>query len=130
MRVKISTMLMVLFVACGTMSCKKDSSSNSGIRLEGIKFQEMLLILYVGDTHATTLVTTPDGANLPTCTYTSSDNSVATVNKTSGVITGVTAGAANIKATTTDGKFSAECIVTVLAGGGSGSESPACAKPL
>ena len=54
----------------------------------------------------------PEGAALPQLRYTSSDERVAKV-LPSGVVVGVDGGAATITASTMDGKYSAQCRVTV-----------------
>ena len=110
---------MVLLVACCTMSCKKDSSSSSDDgSLKRIEFEDDEITLSVGDEYTLELVAVPSNADLPKCSFTSDDKSVATVGKSSGTVTAVAEGEAIITATTSDGKFTAECVVTVTSGGG------------
>jgi hypothetical protein len=120
MKVNLSTVLMVLFVTCCTMSCKKDSNSSSDdSSIKRIEFEEDEITLSVGETYPLELLVVPSGADLPKCSFTSDDKSVATVNK-SGIVTAVAEGEAVITAATSDGKFIAECYVTVTGGGGGG----------
>jgi uncharacterized repeat protein (TIGR02543 family) len=67
--------------------------------------------VYVGSTTTLTATVSPAGATNKNVTWTSSKNAVATVE--GGVVTGVTAGTANITVTTADGSFEATCLVTV-----------------
>jgi len=118
MNVKFRTVLMVLFVACFAMSCKKDNvTSSDDISVKGIEFEDDEITLYEGATYDLELMAIPTNADLPKCNFTSDDKSVATVSKTSGKVTAVSKGEAIITATTSDGRYSAECYVTVLGGG-------------
>ena len=66
-----------------------------------------------GQTVTLTATVTPENATNKNVTWTSSNTNVATVSST-GVVTAVADGAANITATTTDGtKLTATCMVTV-----------------
>ena len=80
----------------------------------------------VGNTITLTATVAPDNATDKTVTWTSSNESVATV--ADGVVTGVAAGTATITVTTADGGFTADCTVTVSrassGGGGGGSYNP------
>ena len=66
-----------------------------------------------GETLTLTATVAPDDATDKTVTWTSSDPTVATV--ADGVVTAVAAGTANITVTTTDGNYTATCVVTVTA---------------
>ena len=70
----------------------------------------------VGSSTSITITYTPNNANEgKQCTWTSSDNSIATVNN--GTVTGVKAGTVTITATsTTNSNIKATCTVTVTAG--------------
>ncbi len=76
-----------------------------------------------GASDTLTATITPSDAANQGLTWTSSNNSVATVvyDAATGMttITGVSAGTATITATTADGGYTATCQVTVTAGGGS-----------
>ena len=66
--------------------------------------------------NTTTLAYTvlPVAANNKTVTWSSSDNDIATVDATTGVITPVSAGTATITVKTEDGNFTDDCTVTVI----------------
>jgi uncharacterized protein YjdB len=66
-----------------------------------------------GGTTKLTATVAPSNAKNKNVTWTSSNNSVATVSN--GTVTGVTAGTATITATTVDGGFTDTCTVTVTA---------------
>ena len=66
-----------------------------------------------GETLTLTATVAPDNATDKTVVWTSSDPTVATV--ADGVVTAVAAGTANITVTTTDGNYTATCVVTVTA---------------
>jgi len=85
--------------------------------LKGIKFEEDEITLIEGATRVLELVAIPFGADLPPCNFTSDDPNIATVNKITGEVTAKAKGLAVITATTDDGNFTANCFVTVIAGG-------------
>lgn len=70
--------------------------------------------LLVGANETLTATITPATATDKTVTYKSSDTSVATVDST-GKVSGVKAGTADITVTTKDGSKTAKCTVTVTA---------------
>lgn len=70
--------------------------------------------LVVGANETLTATVAPTNATDKTVTYKSSDTSVATVDST-GKVSGVKAGTADITVTTKDGSKTAECTVTVTA---------------
>ena len=104
------------FVACKKDASSSGSSGNDNNKLKGISFEEEDITLSVGETYSPELITDPSDADLPKCTFTSDNKNVATVNKTTGAITAVAKGEAVITAKTSNGKFSAECLVTVIDG--------------
>lgn len=116
MKSNISTVLMSFFIACFTLSCNKDNGSS----LKGIEFEEDEITLEVNKKYTPELVAIPYNADLPECRFTSDDRSIATVNKSTGEITAVAKGEAVITAKTSDGKFVAECYVTVVPAGSGG----------
>ena len=77
----------------------------------GISLNYESLKLYVGKTVTLTATITPSTANQQ-ATWSSSDTSVATVNN--GTITTLKVGTTNITASTSDGKYSATCVLTVV----------------
>lgn len=93
----------------------------------GVSVTPATATVRVGKTATIKAIVTPDDATDKTVTWTSSDDTVATVDS-NGVVTGVKEGTATITATTTDGGFTATCEVTVRkassgssSGGGGGS---------
>ncbi len=77
-----------------------------------VELDKSSLSLFVGDSEQLVATISPADATVKTVTWTSSDESVATVSN-SGVVTGVTVGSAIITVTTTDGGKTATCNVTV-----------------
>jgi uncharacterized protein YjdB len=71
------------------------------------------LSLTVGGTATFNAIVEPDGATNKNVTWTSDNESVATVS--GGVVTAVSAGTANITVTTEDGAYTASCMITVQA---------------
>ena len=79
----------------------------------GVTLDKNTLELYTGDTATLTATVAPDNATNKTVTWSSSDNTVATVDN-NGNVTAVKAGTATITATAADGSgCSATCTVTV-----------------
>lgn len=71
--------------------------------------------LQVGATVTPIATMVPADADNQKVIWTSDDTDVATVNDSTGVVTGVSVGVANIIATTDDGGFSDKCVVSVTA---------------
>lgn len=86
----------------------------SHVSVTGVSIEQSAINLVVGGADQTlTATVTPDNASNQNVTWTSSDESVATV--TNGVVHPVGAGTAIITATTADGGFTATCTATVTA---------------
>ena len=83
----------------------------NAIPVTGISITEEATI-FVGKTYAVAAEISPENATNKTVTWTSSDETVATV--ADGVVTAVAEGTATITATTVDGSFEANCAVTVI----------------
>lgn len=81
--------------------------------LEGIAIEETGAVLLVGSQDTLTPVIKPWYAPAGTLTWASNDTSVVTVDE-DGVLTGVGTGAATVTLATADGKFQAECPVSVV----------------
>jgi len=94
---------MTLMVAC-----------HKEIPVSSISVSPTSLTLNEGETGTVTATVSPADATTNTYTWSSDNTSVATVSST-GLVTAVKAGTANIKATTTDGGKTATCAVTVNA---------------
>ena len=96
----------------------------------GVSVTPAQATIRVGNTTTIKAIVTPDDATEKAVTWTSSDDTVATVDS-NGVVTGVKVGTATITATTMDGSFTATCEVNVerkhssssSSGGGGGSSA-------
>ncbi|MCD7861043.1 MAG: Ig-like domain-containing protein [Oscillospiraceae bacterium] len=85
------------------------TEQDTTVDVTGVALDKTEAALTVGETLTLTATVEPEDATDPTVTWTSSDESVATV--TDGVVTAVAAGTATITATA--GDYAATCIVTV-----------------
>ncbi len=72
--------------------------------------------LYTGSTRQLMATIIPSNATNKVVSWSSTNTAVATVNSSSGVITGVSAGSTTIRAQTADGGFAATSSVTVIIG--------------
>ena len=88
----------------------------------GVSVTPAQATIRVGNTTTIKAIVTPDDATEKAVTWTSSDDTVATVDS-NGVVTGVKVGTATITATTIDGSFTATCEVNVNRKHSSGSSS-------
>ena len=88
----------------------------------GVSVTPAQATIRVGNTTTIKAIVTPDDATEKAVTWTSSDDTVATVDS-NGVVTGVKVGTATITATTIDGSFAATCEVNVNRKHSSGSSS-------
>ena len=80
----------------------------------GISIDPIAVTITAGNTTQLSATITPTNATYKTATWTSSDEAIATVDE-NGVVTGITAGQAQVIATTIDGtNLSATSVVTVL----------------
>ena len=105
-------------------------------KVTGVSLSSDTLTLKVGESHTLTATITPDNATDQNVTWSSDNESVATVDAT-GKVTAVGAGTATITVTTADGGKTATCTVTVnpvqytvtvqTDGNGTASASPATA---
>lgn len=80
-------------------------------RVTGLSFNTDKATLYLGSTLKIKATVTPSDATVKTGTWTSSDTSIATVNK--GLVTPKKPGTVTITAKMDDGGFTAKCVVTV-----------------
>ena len=83
------------------------------IDVTGVALDPTTATVEAGKTVELTATVSPENATNKGVTWTSSDETIATVS--GGVVTGVAAGTATITVTTKDGGFTATCIVTVTA---------------
>ena len=70
--------------------------------------------IYTGGTTTLTAEVSPANASNKSVTWSSSNTYIATVDETTGVVTGVSAGTATITARTVDGGYTASATITVL----------------
>ena len=94
-----------------------NGSNALGVDATGIIIDPTTATVGVGKTVTLTATVTPEHANDKTVTWTSDNNSIATV--VNGVVTGVSKGTATITVTTKDGEYTATCAVTVCDHAGS-----------
>ncbi len=79
----------------------------------GVTLNKSTTSIVEGSTETLVATVSPSDAEDKTVSWSSSNTSVATVSS-SGVVTAVSAGSATITVTTTDGSYTASCVVTVL----------------
>lgn len=89
----------------------------TNVPVTGVALNKTTTSIAVGATETLTAAVTPDNATNKNVTWSTSDDTIATV--VNGVVTGVAAGKATITATTADGSKTATCEVTVTAAGSS-----------
>jgi uncharacterized protein (TIGR02145 family) len=99
----ITAIIGLLFASC----VNKDKS----ISVENVKLDETSATLQVGNTLTLTTTITPDNATNKAVAWTSSNNSVATVDS-NGLVIAKTEGTATITVTTIDGDKKASCVLT------------------
>ena len=85
---------------------------SSTIHVQSVSLNKSSMELSVGGSATLTATVLPENAGNKSVSWSSSDRSVATVSST-GVVTGVSAGPADITVTTADGGKTATCKVTV-----------------
>ena len=107
----VAAVLVVLVAACAAAVLLAGGDDDT--QVSGVSLDRDSAILVVGGT--TTLVATvsPSDASDQSVTWSSSDESVATVDE-DGLVTGVSEGTATVTATTADGGYTAACAVTVV----------------
>lgn len=82
------------------------------VPVESVEIVEHVTVLTEGETHQFTATVAPSNATDPSYTWSSSNPEVLTVDK-NGMVTAVKPGTADIVVTTTDGKKTDKCTVTV-----------------
>jgi uncharacterized protein YjdB len=85
----------------------------TAVQVTGVSLNQSSFSVTVGSTYALTATVSPTNASNQLVSYSSSNNSIATVNATTGVVTGVAAGNATITVTTVSGGFTATSVATV-----------------
>ncbi|MCF8390690.1 MAG: Ig-like domain-containing protein [Bacteroidales bacterium] len=81
------------------------------VAVTGVTLDQSTLLLAPAATATLVATVSPEDAEDPSVTWSSSNEAVATV--ADGVVTAVADGEATITVTTTDGSFTADCVVTV-----------------
>ena len=100
-----------LFAACSRSEADPAPETET-VAVTGISFDKTELALVAGGTEKLTATVTPNNASNKTVTWTSDDESVATIHP-DGTVTAVGEGVATITASA--GTFTATCRVTVTA---------------
>jgi len=95
-----------------TAKCRVTVKTIPIINVTSINLNEENISMNVGDSDILTATITPDNATNQSVTWSSSDESIVTVNS-EGEIGGISSGDATITATTKDGNKKATCRVTV-----------------
>jgi len=83
------------------------------VSVTGVSINVNELSIETGEKQTLIATVTPDNATDKTVAWSSSNNNVATVNPTTGEVTGISEGTAVITVTTNDGDLKATCTVTV-----------------
>jgi len=99
-----------------------NGGSTDPVAVTGVTLNVNETSITIGESEVLSASVSPYNATNQTVSWTSSNNSVATVSN-AGRVTGVAEGEATITVTTNDGNFTATCAVTVTASGGGGGES-------
>ena len=116
---RIAAALAALLAMTNFIGCKNDDDDDGDVAVTDVKITSTVTEVTVGKTITLTAEVLPADATNKTVTWTSSDNTVATVKD--GVVTGVKAGEATIKASA--GGKDATVKVTVKAAATSGGET-------
>ena len=88
-------------------------SSSSTVAVTGISINQADQTVYAGETLQLTVTFAPTTASNKALSWTSNDTNVATVGSSSGLVTNVASGVANITATSADGGYTDSVIITV-----------------
>ena len=96
-------------------SLKATCSVQVNTPVTGVSLTTPSLSVYTGERKQLVAVVVPEGAINKAVTWSSADESIATVDA-DGFVTGVAVGATTVTVTTVDGGFTATCAVTVLQG--------------
>jgi len=91
--------------------CKVTVKAKPSVKVTGVSLDVTSKTIYVGDTFQLTETVRPSNATNKNVTWKSSNTKIVTVDN--GVVKGIAKGSATITVTTTDGKKTATCKVTV-----------------
>ena len=109
-RIKLFATLMSM-CALGILGCSNATNDNT-ISVTGVSLNLEELILKVDSEYQLEAYVAPINATTSTLTWSSSNTSVATVNR-NGLVRGLSTGESTITVTTVDGGFTKDCNVTV-----------------
>ncbi|MGL4981302.1 MAG: Ig-like domain-containing protein, partial [Treponemataceae bacterium] len=82
-------------------------------KVTGVQIEKEAIFVPRGEKRVLEVLISPDNASDKTVQWLSDNPSIASIDKNTGEITGVTVGQTSVKVTTVDGGFSDECLVTV-----------------
>lgn len=99
------------FVIPNVSQCLTEWDIHYNTRATGVTLDEDSITIGVGETGTLTATVLPVNAGNKNITWSTSDDTIATV--ADGVVSGVAVGAATITVTTEEGGFTATCVVTV-----------------
>ena len=105
-----------------TINGYNSGGSSDPVSVTGVSLNVNSTSITVGSSEVLSATVSPSNATNKAVSWTSSNNSVATVSS-SGRVEGVAEGNATITVTTSDGSFTATCTVTVTASSGGGGSS-------
>ncbi len=107
----IKTTFLIALSAIMFLSVSCDDDTDSNVSVTSVTLNTSSLTIAVDSTSTLIATIEPDDASISTVTWSSSDESVATVD--AGTVTGVSEGSATITVATTDGGYTTTCAVTV-----------------
>lgn len=105
----LAVTLMAAVVCIGLSAC---SSDDDDVAVTGVRLNKQSLILLKGTSEKLVAIVTPVNASDTTVTWSSSAPQIVSVDD-SGMVRAIKAGSSTITVTTTDGKYTASCEVTV-----------------
>ena len=102
----------VVINSAGSVTSDAVTLTVTPVPVTGVSLDKITLELFTGNTATLTATVEPGNATNKALTWSTSDNTVATVDE-NGTVTAVGAGEATITVTTEDGEYIATCTVTV-----------------
>ena len=100
---RIAAALAALLAMTNFIGCKNDDDDDGDVAVTEVKITSTVTEVKVGETITLTAEVLPADATNKTVTWTSSDTTVATVDSSKGVVTGVKEGKVTITAKAKDG---------------------------
>jgi formylglycine-generating enzyme required for sulfatase activity len=102
----------IFILICFVFTACPPETGDTFVAVKGISMNKTTLTLFVGETETLMVTVNPEGANFKFVSWYSDVSRVASVDS-SGKVTAFVPGSTRITATTYDGGFIAECVVTV-----------------